>query len=237
MARTARQTRPQVVCILADNSLSMRGEKARAATEGIREMIMECQTKGPPGVERSYFTLLLIRFSEVAEIYPNCDMTPVRQIDPELVELHGEGQRTNITAALQLALDRLRPYMEGLNDHPERNEHPLPLLILFSDGEHNVGGPPENVASEIRDLALDDDHIVIACAGISVGEGQPDEVTLRAIASDECYVHISAADALAGFIATVGSSGASSAAEVSDLIKRELMENEEGEEDEGGATG
>jgi len=58
MARQTRQSRPQLVCILADNSGSMAQEKARAATEGIREMIMECQSRGPGGPERSYFKLL-----------------------------------------------------------------------------------------------------------------------------------------------------------------------------------
>jgi hypothetical protein len=34
MPRIARQTRPQLVCVLADNSGSMAGEKAQAATRG-----------------------------------------------------------------------------------------------------------------------------------------------------------------------------------------------------------
>ena len=41
--RQARQSRPQLVVVLADNSGSMAGDKAQAATQGIREMLMECQ--------------------------------------------------------------------------------------------------------------------------------------------------------------------------------------------------
>jgi hypothetical protein len=210
----------------------MRGEKAQAATDGIREMIMECQTKGPPGAERSYFRLFLVRFSDDAKIDPNCDMKPVRQIDPDLIQIRGDGQRTNITAALRLAFDRLKPYMEGLQSHPERDQHPLPLVLLFSDGQHNVGEPPYTAASAIKDLSLGGDHVVIACAGVSIGEDRPDEATLSAIASGECYVHISGADALSTFIATVGSSGVSSAKDISDLIKREVEENGEDENED-----
>ncbi len=224
MARQARQSRPQVVCILADNSGSMQGEKARAATEGIREMIMECQTKGPQGVERSYFKILLIRFDSDAQIDPNCDMTPVRHLDPQTVEILGDGGQTNITAALQLAVDRLKPYMQGLQNHPEHAEHPLPLVLLFSDGEHNVGPAPQPVASELKSLKLDGEPVVVVSAGVAVGDGRPDENTLREIASPECYLPVTAADMLTAFISEVGSSGLSSAAEIAEKIREEIGE-------------
>ena len=64
--------------------------------------------KGPPGPKRSYFKLLLIRFDQQAAIDPQCDLTPVRKIDPDAIAIDGRGGQTNITAALQLALDRLR---------------------------------------------------------------------------------------------------------------------------------
>jgi uncharacterized protein YegL len=147
MPRQAKQSRPQLVCVLADNSGSMSGEKAQAATDGIREMIMECQSRGPAGPDRSYFKLLLIRFDSDAAVEPQCDLAPVRKIDPDQIEIPGDGGQTNITAALQLALDRLRPYLQSLHDHPERAEHPVPLVILFSDGDHNVGAGPQPVAA------------------------------------------------------------------------------------------
>jgi len=224
MTRQARQSRPQVVCILADNSGSMQGDKARAATEGIREMIMECQTKGPQGVERSYFKVLLVKFSNEAQIDPSCDMTPVRQIDPQTIEIRGDGGQTNITAALQLALDRLKPYMQGLQNHPEHGEHPLPLVLLFSDGEHNVGAPPQSVAAQLKSLRLDGESVVVVSAGVAVGDGRPDETTLREIGSPECYLPVTAADMLTAFISEVGSSGLSSAAEIAEKIREEISE-------------
>ena len=197
----------------------MAGEKAKAATDGIREMVMECQSRGPTGPERSYFKLLLISFDSTAAVNPQGDLTPVRKIDPDQIEIRGDGGQTNITAALQTALDRLRPYMQSLQDHPERAEHPLPLVILFSDGEHNVGPVPQSVADEIKKLTLDGDAVVIAAAGVSVGGGKPDDATLGAIASPECYVHITNAQVLAKFISSVGSSGVSSAKDIAAVIK------------------
>ena len=185
MARQARQSRPQLVCVLADNSGSMAQQKAQAATEGIREMIMECQSRGPGGPDRSYFKLLLIRFDDEAVIDPLCDMAPMRMIDPDYVTIDGCGGETDITGALELALIRLRVYMKGLRQHLEREEHPLPLVLLFSDGKHNVGSGPRPVADEIKNLNLDGDPVVIAVAGVSVGNARLDEKTLRAIASPE----------------------------------------------------
>lgn len=220
MARQAKQSRPQLVCLLADTSGSMAGEKAEAATRGIREMIMECQSRGPEGSDRSYFKLLLIRFDEAAEIDPLCDMTPIRKIDPDRVGLTVTGKQTDITAALELALMRLKPYMEEIRQHPERKEHPLPLVLLFSDGEHNYGTGPHTVSSEIKSLTLDDQPVVIAVAGVSVGSSQPDLRTLCDIASPECYVHITNSRALSAFISSVGSSGVSRARDVAQVIKR-----------------
>jgi uncharacterized protein YegL len=220
MVRQARQSRPQLVCVLADNSGSMAQEKAKAATEGIREMIMECQSRGPGGPDRSYFKLLLIRFDDEAVIDPLCDLTPIRMIDPDQIAIDGRGGETDITGALELALIRLRLYMQGLQQHPERTEHPLPLVLLFSDGEHNTGTGPQPVADEIKNLNLDGDPVVIAVAGVSVGNARPDERILQEIASPDCYVHISNTQSLAAFISSVGSSGVSRVRDVADVIKR-----------------
>jgi uncharacterized protein YegL len=220
MARQAKQSRPQLVCLLADNSGSMARQKAQAATEGIREMIMECQSRGPGGPDRSYFKLLLIRFGDEAVIDPLCDMTPIRMIDPDLIEIDGRGGETDITGALELAWIRLNLYMQGLQRHPERAEHPLPLVLLFSDGGHNLGSGPQPVAAEIKRLNLDGEPVVIAVAGVSVGNARPDEQTLREIASPDCYVHITNAAALTTFISSVGSSGVSRARDVAAVIRQ-----------------
>ena len=221
MQREARQTRPQVVCILADNSGSMAGPKAQAATDGIREMLFRCQTTGPRGVERSYYHVVLIRFGSTAELDPRCNMTPVRKIDAKTIAVRGDGGGTNITEALELAYRNLERYMrEVVEPHEEREQHPLPLVLLFSDG-HNGYGAPEPIADQIRALNIDDEPITIACAGVSTDNSDtPDEELLRRIASPECYVHIDNVEELSSFLAEVGSSGASSPHEVAQVIRR-----------------
>src|SRR5690606_22968744 len=106
-------------------------------TQGIREMLLRCQTTGPRGADRSYYRLVLIRFGSEAELVPGYNMTPVRQIDSRGIEICGDGGGTSIRQALVLAYEGLQKYMqEVVTEHPERSEHPLPLVLLFSDG-HN----------------------------------------------------------------------------------------------------
>jgi uncharacterized protein YegL len=198
----------------------MAGDKARAATQGIREMLMECQARGPAGPDRSYFQLLLIAFDNVAVIDPLADMAPVRRIDPDRITITGHGGGTNITGALQLALQRLRPYMDGLHEHAERAEHPVPLVLLFSDGEHNDGPPPQPVAAQIKNLTLDGEPVVIATAGVAIGGQRPDEKTLMDIASPGCYFSVTQAPELSRFISSVGSSGASRPRDIAQAIQR-----------------
>ena len=217
--RSAKQSRPQLVCVLADNSGSMRGAKAQAATEGIREMVWECQSKGPRGPERSYFQLVLIQFGCRAELV--YDAMPVRQIDADTIEVRGNGGGTNITEALELTYQGLAPYMRNLQSHPERAEHPLPLVLLFSDG-HNGHGKPEPVADKIKALSLDGQHVTVVCAGIATeASDDPDERLLKSIASHpECYLRIETVEMLSVFLAEVGSSGISSPREFTEIAGR-----------------
>jgi uncharacterized protein YegL len=194
----------------------MYGDKARAATEGIQEMLMECQSKGPGG-DRAYFLFKLIRFDDVATL--DMDMIPVREIDPDEIVLEGSGGRTNITQALEILFAGLERYVHGLQQHPERDEHPLPLVLLFSDGHHNVGPGPEEIAQRVKSLNLDGDPVLVATAGVSIGGGDElDEAMLRNIATDNLYVPVRNADVLVEFISAVGSSGASSSDELRKII-------------------
>lgn len=219
MTRQARRSRPQLVCILADNSGSMRGPKAEAATHGIREMLMRCQSRGPRGRDRSYFRLVLIEFGDTAQVLPHCAMTPVRHIDPESISITGNGGGTNLTAALELAYDGLKRYLrEGIENHADRANHPLPLLLVFSDGRNGYG-KPEAAVERLKSLQIDGERIPIAVAGVSVDTTDKlDEKLLRRLASPKCYVHISHPESLQEFLANVGSSAASSGADLSCVI-------------------
>ena len=225
MQRTTRQSRPQLICVLADNSGSMAGAKAEAATRGIREMLLQCQTSGPRGPKKSYFSFVLISFDDQAKIV--CNVIPVRQIDPKSIEIRGDGGMTNIRHALELAYEGLDRYFRQVVDpHPERNEHPVPLVLLFSDGHHNAEGDPEEVAQRIKSLNIDGCPVIIACAGVATdGSDQPDERLLQAIASPECYRRVRDTRMLSAFLAEAGSCAYSKVEEVAGVM-RGLIEDQ-----------
>ena len=218
MERSVRVSRPQLVCVLADNSGSMRGAKAEAATRGIREMLMQCQMKGPSGRHRSYFRFILIRFGSHAVLDSSCNMKPVREIDPDTIEIRGDGGGTNITEALEKVRDGLEKYMvEVVGPHPERNRHPVPVVLLFSDG-HNGGSCPLGVADCIKSMNIDGDPITIAAASVSVAGTMPaDGNLLRQIASPGCYINVDRPELLTEFLAQVGSSAAMSPTDVAEI--------------------
>ena len=147
-------------------------------------------------------------------------MTPVRRIDPERVSIDGRGGKTDITAALELALMRLKPYMQALQQHPERPSIRCRWCSCSPMGNTTSAPARSVLPSEIKSLNLDGEPVVIAVAGVSVGDGRPDEKMLRQIASPDCYVHIDNAQLLTAFIASVGSSGISRAVDVARVIKQ-----------------
>ena len=217
--RIARSGQPQLVVVLADTSLSMAGSRIKAAVDGIREMVLDCQTRGPRGAGKSYFRVLLIRFDKTASVVPGYDMVPVRDIDPDELQLEANGRATNFQAALNLAERHVRDYLELVGDHPNIETFPVPLVLLFSDGASNRGDPLV-AARSLKQLKMGSDPVVIVCAGITEGGSQVDEELLQNIASlPECYRRVSDLDKLKDFIVTVGSSGKSSAADLAARIR------------------
>lgn len=219
--RSVKPNRQQLVVVIADNSGSMRGQKAQAAVEGVKQMIIECQSRS--GDENSLYRVLLILFGDHATIDPNCRRTPVLEIDTNEIHFNGDGGGTNIPAALNLAYSQIHEYLAEIADHPHKNKHPLPLVILFSDG-HNGNGKPELSAKKLKELSYDSTPILIATAGVAVAaDDAPDEELLKAIASHydgrPLYVSIENANALSFFLAAAGSSAASTAAELYDAIR------------------
>ncbi|MCA9047249.1 MAG: VWA domain-containing protein [Planctomycetaceae bacterium] len=222
--RSAKPNRQQLVVVIADNSFSMRGEKASAAAQGVVNMILECQIAGG---EQSNFRVLLISFATEAVIHPECRRTPVLEIDTDRIGLYGDGGQTNMPAAFRLARAQISEYLGEIDEHPQKSKHPLPLVIFFSDGHNNPKfGDPIPEANALKALTYDSLPILIVTAGVAVDEDDaPDEDLLKAIATttDEgypLYVPIQRADLLSLFLANTGSSAASTAGELHQVIRR-----------------
>lgn len=221
--RSVKPNRQQLVVVIGDNSGSMRGLKAEAATDGIRKMIIQCQSRS--GSEESLYRVLFISFGNQAVIDKQCRRTPVLEVDTNQVSLRGDGGGTNLREALELAHSQISEYLDEIEGHPQQAKHPLPLVILFSDGRNGDNfGRPEAAAESLKELQYDSEEILILTAGVAVADGDnPDEQTLKAIASHyknvPLYVPIEKADMLSRFLAAAGSSAASTSAEVYDVIR------------------
>ena len=178
---------------------------------------MEAQTLGTPGSERNYFNFTLFEFSEDATLVQPFDAMPVRHIDPDDYRLQPNGSMTNITSVLEAVRDRVKAVIETIRQHPNRKDHPLPLVILVTDGCHNSGPPPEAVAEEIKSMEVDGDHVTLAVAGVTVGNSDLDEPMMHRIASDGCYMRVEDVNKLRQFLAVVGSSSGGPHREIQDL--------------------
>lgn len=192
MSRRARQSCPQLICVLADHSNSMAGAKAELTTDAIRELILRFQCTGPRGRDRSYYRLVLITWAAEPEIYPGCNMIPIRQLNADDVVLRGCGGPSDMAKALEFAYAGLSRYVsEVVEPHTERSSHPLPALILFSDGLAETSDPVP-VAKQIRELSVDGITVPLVAVGVSAEDSDPaNDDLLRSLVCPEHYLPIS----------------------------------------------
>jgi hypothetical protein len=170
----------------------MAGRKAELTTDVIRELILSFQARGPRGLERSYYRLVLITWGAEAELYPGCDMAPVRQVDIADVFVRGEAGTSNMAKALEFAYAGLSKYLaEVVEPHPERSAHPLPVVIIFSDGLDETSDPAP-IARQIRELSVDEIAVPLVTVGVSAEDSEPaNEELLRSLVCSEYYLRIS----------------------------------------------
>jgi hypothetical protein len=180
--------------------------KAQAALEGIKDFVARISGMGPDGKKGTYFVLLVITFNDQVQVQFGPDICGLCETDNLVFGKAKWG--TNIGLALSKAYEVLLQWMPRMEEHGERDEFPLPRVILFSDGQNQCDSPdPLAEAEKIKALNIDDEPVVIATAGVSVGDTDwPDEELLKSIASSrECYFHIDSAKELKRFLAVVGS--------------------------------
>ena len=215
--RVAAPHRRQLVCLGVDDSRSMFYDgKAEAATNACQEMLYRMElgsTRGP------CFDVALFAFGDY--IFANNDelCQPCNEIDADEVSYRGTSGGTKIKQAMVFIEDLLEQYEHlYLRHHSELDVHPVPLIILLSDGK-NGDGNPVPVAERIKSMPLSIGvPPMIVTVGIEYGGDTPDVELLKNLASSEdrrpLYFDISQAELLVEFLAEVGSSGSSSPAEV-----------------------
>lgn len=178
----------QQVILVRDASYSMKGEKADHASRACIELIQELAS--PDNKEGFY--VAVIDFNSVAKLQLNWNKAS------DLKELLGDiciNNSTNIGAGLRKAEKLLEVGVTGILDIDDVS-FLRPVIILFSDGEHNVGVDPRKIAPRVKAKS----DVVTICFG-----NDADEDLMREIATtpQHCYKCNSGKE-LRAFLASVG---------------------------------
>lgn len=128
------------VCVLAlDGSYSMAGTKiveVNAAAHALVAILGEKKN-------RDAFDVVIVRYADDASV--QLAQKPASQVRPEEIDL-AVGGSTNITAGLTTAHAEIRKAPAG----PEWGR---PIVLVMTDGQHNVGAPPQQAATALKQIA------------------------------------------------------------------------------------
>jgi len=121
----------------------MSGQKAidasLACSQLVRELAKPCNKGG--------FFVSVIDFADTAKLKHDC--IPAEDLVQNLKPI-STGGGTNITAALELAIQLCKKAQKGDDTNIQWLR---PVVVLFSDGGHNIGSQPGPVAKELRRIA------------------------------------------------------------------------------------
>jgi uncharacterized protein YegL len=162
----------------------MAGEKARDARAASEDLVDELADP----VNRDGFLVSIVDFNTSA--IRMHELTPASALRGNVRSLD-IGGGTNITAGLREALTG---HSSATSD--EGVTYLRPVFLVFSDGGHNDGPPPNDIAAEIKMFA----DVVSVAFGTNA-----DEATLRSIAtSPQHFYRVKTGRELRAFLAQVG---------------------------------
>ncbi len=145
----------QLAVLVRDCSPSMSGRKADDASIASRELTEELASP----LNRDGFQLAVVDFSSSAEVVN--PVRPATELTSQVSEIRVHGGSTNFTAGLEAALHLLRT--------GESSEEQMlrPVVVAFTDGHHNSGPMPNDVAEQVKQLA----DLVTVAFGDDADEG------------------------------------------------------------------
>lgn len=176
----------QIGILVRDASSSMEGQKAAEASDACHGLVRKLASPE----NKDGFYMGVVDFADKARIVHN--LTKATELVNQLTPIAPSGE-TNITAALQKALDLLK---KGSTLETEGIRFRRPAVILLSDGCHNKGDGPENAADQLKKEA----------DLVTVGFGSDaDEALLKSLAlTPQHFYHIRDGRELRHFMADVG---------------------------------
>lgn len=195
--------RPRWICsnvkqdavVVRDRSLSMSGQKAKDASDASRDLVVELADPANKGG----FSVAIVDFATRSKVIRNLESaTTLKGRVPDL-SVDEEGC-TNITSGLadaQAILAKADRQQEGI--------YLRPVVLILTDGCHNVGREPHAIAAQLKGIA---DLVTVAFGD------DADEALLRSIATtSQHFYRCSSGRDLRRFLAAVGATmGATMAA-------------------------
>lgn len=150
-----------------DKSPSMRGQKGKDASAASLDFVHELAQPA----NKDGFNVAMIDFAGSVQLVHN--LTKATELDGKVTPLSPGllNGGTNITAGLQIALDLLEA---AENNQQEGVMYLRPVVICFTDGCHNTGPHPREVANQLKQKA---DLVTVAFGS------DADEALLRELAS------------------------------------------------------
>ena len=177
----------QNVVFVRDKSGSMDGQKAKDASAASLDLVAELAEP----VNKDGFYVGVVDFGRGSTIVHNLDKATT--LNGRVSSLFANDGSTNITAGLEDALSVL----EKAEQHNQEGVSFLrPVVIVFTDGCHNEGPAPQNVANRLKGVA---DLVAVAFGS------DADETLMRSLAtSPQHFYRCSTGRELRSFLAAVG---------------------------------
>lgn len=168
--------------VLCDASGSMAGQKANDAQRAREEFVAELAQPG----NRDGFQVAMIDFHREARLIH--ELTPATELTGKIAPLTPNGG-TNITTAIELAI----PLASRV---PDDGTFLRPVTILFSDGGHNIGPPPDKAAAELKKFS--------DLATVAFGSNADEELLRRLATAPQFFHRCQTGAELRAFMAHVG---------------------------------
>lgn len=177
----------QNVVLVRDSSGSMEGQKATDASNASLDLVAELANV----TNKDGFNVAVVDFSTTAAITSNLDSAATLNGNIQPISTSRFGGRTNITTGLDKA--------KAILDSQKKNEEVAflrPVVIAFSDGCHNEGPDPNNLATKLKEIA---DLVTVAFGD------DADEDMLKSLASThQHFYRCRTGRELRSFLAAVG---------------------------------
>lgn len=176
----------QNVVLVRDKSGSMSGQKAKDAFEASLDLVASLSEP----INKDGFNVAVVDFSSSSKIVHNLEKATT--LNGKVASLSVE-DCTNITAGLEDALSILE---KAEKQNQEGVAYLRPVVIVFTDGCHNEGPDPHNVANRLKGIA---DLVTVGFGADS------DDDLMRSLASTpQHFFRCSTGRELRTFLAAVG---------------------------------